>query len=55
MSEYENAYMQGLSAGADNERRILVESLRYDRANQTDVAIVELYDLIISKIENRNY
>ena len=55
MNDYENAYMQGLVSGADNERRVLVESLRYDRANQTDVAIVELYDAIISKIENRNY
>jgi hypothetical protein len=55
VNEYENAYMQGLTSGADNERRVLVESLRYDRANQTDVAIVELYDAIISKIENRNY
>ena len=55
MNDYESAYMQGLVSGADNERRVLVESLRYDRANQTDVAIVELYDLIISKIENRNY
>lgn len=55
MNELENAYMQGVVRGADNERRVLVESLRYDRANQTDVAIVELYDLIISKIENRNY
>jgi len=47
--------MRGLASGAENERRILVESLRYDRSNQNDPAVVELYDSIISKIENRNY
>jgi hypothetical protein len=55
VNDYENAYMQGLVSGADNERRVLVESLRYDRSNQNDPAVVELYDAIISKIENRNY
>lgn len=55
MNEFETAYMEGMVRGAQNERRTLVESLRYDRANHTDPAIVELYDVIISKIENRNY
>ena len=44
MNELENAYMQGVVRGADNERRVLVESLRYDRSNQNDPAVVELYD-----------
>jgi hypothetical protein len=55
VNDYESAYMQGMVRGADNERRVLVESLRYDRSNQNDPAVVELYDTIISKIENRNY
>ena len=55
MNEYESAYMQGMVRGVENERRVLVESLRYDRSNQNDPAFVEIYDAIISKIENRNY
>jgi hypothetical protein len=55
VNDFESAYMQGLVNGVENERRSLVESLRYDRSNQSDPEVVELYDAIISKIENRNY
>jgi hypothetical protein len=50
-----NEYGAGMYNGIMEERAKIVLSLRYDRANETDPAVVALYDKIIDKIEAGNY